>query len=309
MKCQYCHKDIPDRGDFCPYCGKRKTTKTAPSLSPATSLSPTANDDLTTDRNPERRTSSRASSISTTGHSANLPTNPGKTPEENRTTRHGRNRGGFSTVLLVVGLVAVLGIGLLFFRGIGGGDESEMNQDDVQGVAGSSAEQSGAIEGEGYYWDNSQKVVSVIDAKKSKDNPSESEVMKLLEKRGFTDCPITYEYDLDGNYYEETEVTDDSPEKHPMYLAYYSANNGDVWTVHVINGKVFAYPASYNLDSNLSTEVIVSESSEITSYDNETNMFYITVPKEETVDVIIVDRIDTKTLDTMTAEVIRNYED
>ena len=92
-----------------------------------------------------------------------------------------------------------------------------------------------------------------------------------------------------------------------MYLAYYISSGGDVWTIHIINGEVFAYPASFNLDSDLQAEVIVSETNEITSYENETNTFIVTIPKETAAIVLTVDRIDSETLETLTAEEISNY--
>ena len=188
------------------------------------------------------------------------------------------------------------------------GESAEQSESvDVEQSESVSAEQSEPVEGEGYYWDNSQKVIAVIEVKKSKEIPSESEVIKILKERGFENCTVTYEYDLDGNYQEETEISDNSSEKHPMYLAYYTSSVGDVWTIHIINGKVFAYPASFNLNSDLQAEVIVSETNEITSYENETNTFIVTIPKETAAIVLTVDRIDSETLETLTAEEISNY--
>ena len=169
-------------------------------------------------------------------------------------------------------------------------------------------EQTSNTDEEGYYWDNSQEVIEVIDVKESKKIPSESEVIHLLNERGFTDCIVTYPYDLNGDYYEDAEINEDSSEKRPMYLAYYLTDKGEVWNIHIINGEIFAYPVSYNLDSELNVEVIVSETEYITSYDCETNKFYVTVPKETVVRVIHVDRIDKKTLERLDFEEISDYE-
>ncbi len=187
-------------------------------------------------------------------------------------------------------------------------EEEGNNMDGSHESAESPDEQTSVIEGEGYYWDNSQKVIAVIDAKQSNDIPSDSEVINILEERGFTGCTVTYEYDLDGNYYEETEISDSSSEKHPMCLAYYMNDRGEMWTIHVINGKVLAYPSTFNLDSDLQAEIIVSETKEITSYDYETNKYIVTIPKDTAAIVMTVDRIDAETLEKLTVEEISNYE-
>ena len=100
----------------------------------------------------------------------------------------------------------------------------------------------------------------------------------------------------------ETEVQDGSAKKLPMYLNYYVTEKGDVWTIYVINGSVFAYPASYNLESD--REMLVSESAEIVSYDNVTNQFYVTAP-DNSIIIKVVDRIDAETLEKLTMEDIR----
>lgn len=205
-------------------------------------------------------------------------------------------------IAIIILLLAVVLIVLMQNR------NNSANTDNSKESIWESSEQSEPIEGEGYYWDNSELVTAVIEMDQSKDIPSESEVIKILKKRGFTDCTVTYEFDLDGNYIEETEISDSSSEKHPMYLAYYTSSVGDVWTIHIINGKVFAYPASFNLNSDLQAEVIVSETNEITSYDYETNKFIVTIPKETAAIVMTVDRIDAKTLEKLTTEEISNYE-
>ncbi len=153
------------------------------------------------------------------------------------------------------------------------------------------------IEESGYYWENSQEVIEVIDVDNSNDIPSESEVITLLEDRGFTDCQVTSQYDLNGEYYEETEISKDSSNKHPMYTAYYVNSANELWTIYIINGKVMAFPVNYNLDKGSQAEVLFSESKEITSYDYKTNKFYVRIPKKSEAVVCIVDRIDAATLE------------
>ena len=114
---------------------------------------------------------------------------------------------------------------------------------------------------------------------------------------------------MDGEYVDDTEVAEGSTNKHPMYETSYIAENGDVWTIFVVNGAIFARPVSFNLESELEAELLFSETKEVTSYDDETNKFYVTIPKESAAIVKVVDKIDAETLDKLTVEVINNYEE
>lgn len=158
-------------------------------------------------------------------------------------------------------------------------------------------------EADEYYWNNSE-VIKVIDVKESKDLLTEKQVIDILEERGFIDYPITYEYSIDGEYDDTTEVSENSTDKHPMYMTYYMSEVGEVWTIFVINGTIIANPASFNLESNLEAQLLISESEELTSYDSETNKFYVTIPKESVAIVKIVEKIDAKTLEKLTIEEI-----
>lgn len=154
-----------------------------------------------------------------------------------------------------------------------------------------------------YYW-NSSEVIDVIDARESDDVLTESEVKSTLYDRGFVDYPITYAYTIDGEYIGDTEVLEGSTNKYPMYQTYYVSKAREVWTIFVINGEVIAYPASYNLESNLNVELMISESNALTSYDDESNKFYVTIPYESTAIVKFVDKIDAEALDKLTIEEI-----
>lgn len=154
-----------------------------------------------------------------------------------------------------------------------------------------------------YYWNNSE-VISVIDAKDSEDVPNETEVIDILNERGFNDYPITYMYSIDGEYNNETEVSNNSVDKHPMYQTYYIDENGNFWIIFIINGDIIANPISFNLESDLAAELLISESEELTSYDNLTNKFYVTIPKESTVIVKTINEINAEALDKLTMEEI-----
>lgn len=154
-------------------------------------------------------------------------------------------------------------------------------------------------EEEGYYWDNSE-VIDVIDVQKSEDVLTEAEVITLLKERGFANYPITYEYSMDGEYNNEAEALDTSTDKHPLYQTYYVYKSEEVFTICVINGSIIAYPASFNLESNLGAELLISESEELTSYVNEVNKFYVTIPKDSAAIVQTVKKINAETLDKLT---------
>lgn len=154
------------------------------------------------------------------------------------------------------------------------------------------------------YYENNSKLVSIIDIKKSETIPVEKEVISSLAERGFADYPITYDYSIDGEYISENVASEDSTTKHPMYETFYQSENGDGWMIYIINGSIFANPASFNLESDLEAQLLISESNLLTSYDNATNKFYVTIPNESEAIVKIVDKIDAKTLDTLTVEEI-----
>lgn len=154
-----------------------------------------------------------------------------------------------------------------------------------------------------YFEDNSE-VINEIDANDSDVVLSEAEISDDLTDRGFGEYPITTEYSMDGEYYEETDISDSSSSKHPIYQTYYITENGDIWTIFVINDAVMANPVSYNDQSDLGVQLIISESDTVTSYDSTTNKFYETIPDESVLIVKTVERIDADTLEDLTIEEI-----
>ena len=156
---------------------------------------------------------------------------------------------------------------------------------------------------EEYYWNNSE-VLDVINAKESTTVLSEAEIKNVLEERGFVDYPIIYYYTMDGEFVDDTEISEDSTDKHPTYQTHYMSETGDIWSISVVNGMIIANPASFNLDSELTAQLLISESEKLTSYDNATNKFFVTIPYESEVIVKTVDKIDAETLDRLTVEEI-----
>ena len=154
------------------------------------------------------------------------------------------------------------------------------------------------------YYFNHSEVIDVIIAEESEDVPTGAEAADLLAERGFVDFPITYEFTMSGQYAEDAKVPDGSANKFPMYETTYISSSGEVWTVFVINGAVFANPVSFNLEFILDVQLLFSESETLTSYDNETGKYYVTIPNESEVIVRAVERIDADTLDRLTIEEI-----
>lgn len=163
-----------------------------------------------------------------------------------------------------------------------------------------------APDAESYYKNNSD-IIMEIDVNDSNDVLTESEACTEVTERGFEEYPITTEYSMDGVYSDATNISDNSSNKHPIYQTYYVSNSGDLWTLFVINGSVVANPVSFNIQSELSVQVIISEKDTVTSYDSTTNKFFETIPDESVLLVITVDRIDAETLNSLTIGEIDNH--
>ena len=158
-------------------------------------------------------------------------------------------------------------------------------------------------EADEYYWSNSI-VIDVINVSESSEVLTEAEAVALLRAKGFTDYPVVYYYSMDGEFCGETEASPNSSDYHPMYQTYYLSDSGDGWSIFIENGKVFANPVSFNLESDLSAQVLFSESNTLTSYDSESDKFYVTIPYASTVILKMVETTDAETLDKLTMEEI-----
>ncbi|MDE6662607.1 MAG: zinc ribbon domain-containing protein [Lachnospiraceae bacterium] len=154
------------------------------------------------------------------------------------------------------------------------------------------------------YFQQHSQVMEEINVNDSNEVLTEAETVEILAERGFKDVPITTEYTMDGIYNDAYEISDASSVKHPIYETYYVSENDELWTIMVINGDVMAIPVSYNLQSTLGVQVIISESTSVTSYDSSTNKFYKNVPNESVMIVKVVEKIDAETLENLTIEVI-----
>lgn len=152
-----------------------------------------------------------------------------------------------------------------------------------------------------FFNDNSdvQQIVAVSD---SSDVLTEKEVIKDIEKRGFTDFYVTTEYDMNGNYYEAEEIASEGNDKHPIYNAVCTTPSGDIWELSYVNNQIIATPTSYLMASERDVSIIVSESDTVTSYDSLGNRFFVTTPHDDYAVVKVVDTIDDVTLNSLTSE-------
>ncbi len=154
-----------------------------------------------------------------------------------------------------------------------------------------------------YFWENST-VIDVIDAEDSNDLLTEEEAIDFLAERGFDAFPVTYYATQNGQYVGDTSAEDGSGDKHPLYYTYYISSNNLVWTIYVVNNSIIAYPVSFNLESTLSAPLLYSESNKLTSYDNDSNRFYVTIPFESANIVKELETINAEALDNLTLEEI-----
>ena len=155
---------------------------------------------------------------------------------------------------------------------------------------------------EEYYEDNSEEIVSVEEAEETEEVYTEKEAIKFMAERGFNEYPLTYDFNMDGTYADEAEASADSDEKHPMYQTYFISENGAIWSIFIVGRSVFANPASYNLESDIDAQVLVSETETLTSYTEMGNRFYTTVPKESAIKLKVVDQITSQKLNDLEFE-------
>lgn len=174
---------------------------------------------------------------------------------------------------------------------------------------------------EDYFDDVGLTILDTNTASTSDSVQTEAEVKEFLEDRGFGQrqigeytigYPITYSELMNGIVIDETEVEGDSDVKHPLYTTFYLANSDTedpvLWIIYVLNGSVFAYPASFSTQTDSYKEVIVTEKSDgsIISYLNgkyynlSANGRAVVTEVVETIDVTALNAIDFTALCTLT---------
>ena len=155
------------------------------------------------------------------------------------------------------------------------------------------------FDAEKYFKDNTT-VIDSFSVVSSKDLRTEKDAYNDFYNRGFKDMPITYDYAIDGDYLGETEISNNSLNKHPMYQIYYVTKKNLVWIISQVNGTFFATPVSYNLSKEVKPQTIVSETNTVISYDSATNQFYVNIPDKTRTVVKTIKVIDAKTIESLT---------
>ena len=155
-----------------------------------------------------------------------------------------------------------------------------------------------------YFEENSEKIIAVESAKTYSNVISAGEAADMMKDRGFTQNPLEFNFDSDGKYLGSSEATEKSEVKSPYYKTTYFTENEILWTVYVAGNSVIACPVSYNFGSENKAELILSESEQLVSYNDNENKFYITIPKKSFARIAVVDRIDAGTLESYTKEAL-----
>lgn len=187
-------------------------------------------------------------------------------------------------IISVVVVVLALVVGALFLLRDGGGYEVPR------------------VDADAYYQEHAT-VIEKIPAEQSEEVLTESQAIQLFQDRGFVQEPIQTEYSMDGEYQEATDVSEGDT-KHPKYFCHYITENGEYWTIVMLDGQIMATPVSYNLQSQRKATVVIAEDTVVTAYDSTTNTFFKIIPKETMMLVIKVDRVDAETLEQLTFEEI-----
>ena len=206
-------------------------------------------------------------------------------------------------ICIIIGIIAGVAAPIIFKKNNGAevGVVTESNSNDTVGSDESFPVE--IVDADAYYEQNAT-VVSVVDANASEDVQTEKELLDDLTNRGFSEISVFTDYDMDGTFHEEIEIGDKPTDKHPKYMAYYVTENSEVWTLIWINGKIMANPVSYNLQSTLPAQLVISETESINGYDNHTGKFYETIPNDNALIVKVVDSIDKDLLERLTIEEI-----
>lgn len=137
---------------------------------------------------------------------------------------------------------------------------------------------------------------------------TEAEVAELLQSLGFDQYPIIYDYYMGGEFADSQETTNDPYSKRPKYKTYFRSDSGNIYTISVFNGLFMAYPVSFNMESDLKAELVISESKELTIYSSKSDQYYVIIPFESNTLVKVIDKIDAESLNNLTNEEIRDYK-
>lgn len=213
--------------------------------------------------------------------------------------------------MALIWVIGIAIVGLIVFVGMKKSVENKIIEEQVDKMTSDFVDDEAndyakaKAEGDAYYNEKSI-VLNVIDVKKSSTVQTERQIIKDFKDRGFGDYPIYTNHSIDGEYFNDKEVSD-SNERHPSYQTNYVSSNNELWSIISMNGCIVASPLSFNFggESGLNVMLVIAESEKIMCYDSSTNTFYETIPYATEGIVKIVDKINTETLDKLTVDVIK----
>lgn len=157
--------------------------------------------------------------------------------------------------------------------------------------------------GEKFYNKYSEKLIKAEDVKSSDASMTEADAVRLFKSRGFTEFPITYDFDTDGKYTGENEASESSSDKHPIYQTrFLPAEDDVVWSVMLVGDSLMAEPISYSYENSDKPEIFFSEKDHMISFDDESNRYFFTVPKAEVINLQIVSEINAELLNKYTVK-------
>lgn len=137
---------------------------------------------------------------------------------------------------------------------------------------------------------------------------SEANAIAFLMGRGFKNLTVTADRTIDGQPLENYEVTLASQDKHPVYYLSYTTEEGDQWTIMVINGSIYAEPVTYNEADESGKKTILTEKETVTVYDSEKNEYIEGTPTEEDGSYRLSETINKDLIDSMNSETISSLE-
>ena len=134
---------------------------------------------------------------------------------------------------------------------------------------------------------------------------SEAEVIEAFAERGFLHAQIVSYFSMDGTFTGFDEAEPDSTDRHPNYEGWYVSSSGEYWQISCCDNVFMASPLGYNMEiAEGKIPVVLSETDTLCSYDNTTNSYFVTQPREDMLRVIRIDVVDSAALDAVTKEVL-----
>lgn len=141
-------------------------------------------------------------------------------------------------------------------------------------------------------------------AESSNRSLTESEALLFFEERGFNGARITTDYEMDGSFLDEKEISGSSTAMHPYYMADYVSKTGDIWKLMLVDGDFFAMTIRSLTEDGEGNEaaqnlqqIILTESNTLTSYAGTDSTFYKIMPNAAVANMMQVQRIDKIAID------------